>query len=191
MSQEAFLSYPNELLLREIVVQICTKGFRSKTKIIVTTLLDAREYREAEIADLYRDRWHIELDFRSLKTSMSMEVLRCKTPAMIRKEIYTYFIAYNLVRSAMCLASRLYATQPRLISFKGTLQFIRSFINRFLYRDLDYHDWFFRMIEAIGTHRVGARPDRIEPREVKRRPKPYPLLTKPRNERRKQLVQKS
>ena len=92
-------SMPKFITVREARVYITQPGFRTKDIIIVTTLLDPIQYTKEELADLYRQRWNNELDLRSIKSTMQMEILRCKTPALVRKEVWTHVLAYNLIRT--------------------------------------------------------------------------------------------
>jgi hypothetical protein len=122
------------------------------------------------------------LDLRSLKTVMQMEMLRTKSPEMVRKEIGMYFLAYNLIRGTMAEAARVERIEPRKLSFKGALHTVRAFEESYLYEATRIAADLPRLTELIGRKRVGDRPDRYEPRAVKRRPKPHPLLRMPRQE---------
>lgn len=188
MDHDTYASLPDTLELREVRVVVDYPGFRTETVVVVTTLLDADAYTVEDLADLYRARWHAELDLRSLKVTLGMDVLRCKSPEMVRKEIWAHLLAYNLIRTVMAQAAEDNGCRPRDLSFKGALQTMTAFAERLLdakpeARE-DLYDW---LLLAIGAHHVGDRPNRIEPRARKRRPKPYPLLTVPRNLARKQL----
>ena len=189
MDQATYEQMPPTLELREVRVWIARPGFRTQEVVIVTTLLDDTTYTAQDLADLYRARWHAELDLRSLKVTLGMDVLRCHTPEMIRKEIWAHLLAYNLIRTLMAQAADANLCEPRHLSFKGTLQTLNAFAERLESAGgrtkAELYTW---LLAAIGSHRVGDRPNRVEPRARKRRPKPYPLLTKPRNVARKQLV---
>ena len=137
--------------------------------------------------------WQIELDLRSLKQTLQMDVLRCKTPELARKEIWVHVLAYNLIRTVMAQAAARRGAEPRSISFKGAVQTLEAFqpalalvgerapeLRRLLYGQL---------LAAVASHRVADRPDRVEPRRRKRRPKPYDRLMKPRHEAKRQLLQ--
>jgi hypothetical protein len=170
-------------------VQVAQRGFRTRSLEIVTTLLDARVYTKQDIATLYRMRWHAELDLRALKVVLGMDVLRCKAPEMVRKEIGMSLVAYNLIRALMVDAARAHGGEPRKLSFKGALQIITEYAGglrsaqgegrRRLMADV---------LGAIAGLGVGDRPDRIEPRARKRRPKPYPPLKVPRKQARASLL---
>ena len=116
---------------------------------------------------------------------MQMEMLRTKTPEMVRKEIGMYLLAYNLIRGTMAEAARLDQAEPRRLSFKGALHTVRAFEEGHLYEANRITADLPRLVELIGKKRVGDRPDRYEPRAVKRRPKPHPLLRMPRKEARR------
>jgi Transposase DDE domain len=187
MTLEEYDAMPAELTVRLLHVQVEGKTKRVRELVIVTTLVDAKTYRSEEIGDLYRQRWHGELDLRSLKTAMHMDVLRTKSPAMARKEIAMHFLAYNLIRGLMAEAARAADVAPRTLSFKGSLHTIRAFEEAHLYDPSRIEADLPRLLELIGRKRVGERPDRYEPRAVKRRPKPHPRLSMPRKEA-KQLI---
>lgn len=152
-------------------------------KILVTTLLCPKQTAKAELKDLYRSRWNVELDLRNIKTTLGMEILSCKTPDMALKEIWVYLLAYNLIRLLMAQAALLADILPRQISFKHTIQL---WISCNQYGTLDDNQ-LSGLFSLIAQQQVGNRPYRIEPRAVKRRPKPFPLLTKPRSEAREEI----
>jgi hypothetical protein len=191
MDEAAYQSLPEELELREVRVRVRQRGFRTKVLVVVTTLLDAAAYTAADLADLYRLRWHAELDLRCLKTTLGMDVLRCKSPAMVRKEVWAHLLTYNLIRAVLAQAALEFGADPRELSFTGALQALTTFTERLLEATeetaAELYEW---LLLTIGAHQVGDRPDRVEPRARKRRPKEYPLLTKPREEARKKLQQK-
>ena len=148
-------------------------------KILMTTLLCPKQTTKAALKVLYRDRWHVELDLRNIKTTLGMEILSCRTPAMAEKEIWVYLLAYNLIRLMMAQAAFLADMLPRQLSFKHTLQLWIAWRQSGVgsYDD----DRLAGLFILIAQQKVGNRPGRIEPRAVKRRPKPFPLLTKPRS----------
>jgi DDE family transposase len=176
MSREEYEAMPQWLPIREVRVHVKDKTKRVRKLVIVTTLLEARTYPAKELGGLFRQRWHAELDLRSLKTHMHMEMLRTRSPEMVRKEVAAHLLAYNLIRGVMAEAARGEGIKPRAVSFKGAQHTVREFEAAHLYdaerieRDLP------RLVSLIGKKQVGDRPDRYEPRAVKRRPKPYPLL---------------
>jgi hypothetical protein len=181
MSVTQYLALPNELTLREVRVRVVQPGFRTRSLVVVTTLLDARKYPPEEIAVLYRRRWDAELHLRSLKIVLQMDQLRCKTPERVRNEFWTHLLGYNLIRGLMALAALESRRSPWEISFKGTLQTLSHFLPTLLSR-ISSEVWCAALLAAIATHIVGHRPDRFEPRKVKRRRKHYQYLCKPRRE---------
>jgi len=175
MSAEQYATLPAELTLREVRIRVAQKSFRTKSLVVVTTLLDAEEYPPEEIALLYRRRWQAELHLRSLKTVLQMDHLRCKTPERVRNEFYTHLLGYNLIRGVMAKAAFQSGKSPWEISFKGTLQTLSQFLPLLL-SSVSSEAWCMTLLTAVATHNVGDRPDRFEPRLRKRRPKPYKHL---------------
>jgi len=175
MSAEQYATLPDELTLREVRIRVAQKGFRTKSLVVVTTLLDAEQYPPEEIALLYRRRWQAELHLRSLKSVLQMDHLRCKTPERVRNEFYMHLLGYNLIRGVMAVAAFQSGRSPWEISFKGTLQTLGQFLPLLLSR-ISNEAWCAALLTAVATHIVGDRPDRFEPRLVKRRPKPYKHL---------------
>jgi hypothetical protein len=154
-------------MLQEVEVVVHRDGFKPVTMILVTTLLDAKKYRSNELAELYWQRWQAELDLRSIKETMQMEELRCKTPAMARKELWTHLLACNLIRGLIAHAAVEHDTQPCRISFKGALQTLIAFQPAFLLPSQYSDEIYRRLLKAIATHGVGDRPNRVEPRAKK------------------------
>lgn len=189
MSPAEYEAMPAELTIREFRVDVRDKTKRPRKLLIVTTLTDAKLYPASEVGDLFRQRWHAELDLRALKTHMKMEMLRTKTPAMVRKEVAVHLLAYNLIRGLMAEAARVAEVPPRQISFRGAWHEVRSFEQGHLYDPVRIAADLPRLVELMGQKRVGNRPDRYEPRAVKRRPKPHPLLRMPRHEA-KRLIER-
>ncbi|MCC7107557.1 MAG: IS4 family transposase [Chloroflexi bacterium] len=189
MSVELYESLPAQLELREVGVVVQVPGARTRTLTVVTSLLDATAYSREDIADLYHQRWHIELDLRSIKQTLHLKVLSCKTPEMLAKEIWTHLLGYNLVRQALAAASRSAGVSPRQLSFAGGVQTLNAF--RWLLQ-CSAGEGLERAVRilwlALGTHRVGNRPNRVEPRRVKRRSKRLPLLNQPRAEARATML---
>ena len=179
MSKQQYAALPDELTLREVRVRVVQKGFRTRSLVVVTTLTDAEKYPPEEIALLYRRRWHAELHLRSLKIVLQMDQLRCKTPERVRNEFWTHLLGYNLIRGVMASAALASGRSPWEISFKGTLQTLSHFLPILLSR-ISSEAWCKALLAAVATHIVGNRPDRFEPRLVKRRPKHYQYLCKPR-----------
>ena len=185
LDREVFKRLPKTMEVREVKVAVQQKGFRVKCFVVVTTLLDADQYSSEEIAELYRRRWMSELYLRDIKITLQMDILRCESPEMIRKEILVHLLAYNLVRIQMAQAALCSGQHPHQISFKGALQAIEAFRDRFVcVRDTHAQAV---LVATIAYRQVGNRPDRCEPRAIKRRPKPHRLLTEPRDQARKCL----
>ena len=172
MSADHYAALPDELELREVRVKVTQRGFRTKVVIVVTTLLDAEEFSAVEIAEVYRRRWHAELNLRSLKIVLQMDHLRCKTPHRVRNEVWMHLLAYNLVRQMMAVAAFEAGKTPGHISFKGSLQLLNSFLP-WLVLCAPLDAGCSALLECIAAQAVGNRPDRYEPRRVKRRPKNY------------------
>jgi hypothetical protein len=188
LDETTYQGMPAELELREVRVRVTQRGFRTKALVVVTTLLDAAVYSARELAVVYRRRWQAELDLRSLKETLGMDVLRCKSPAMVRQEVWAHLLAYNLIRGVLAEAADGLGCAPRELSFAGAWQALAAFAERLLEANAErfaaLYEW---LLITIGASQVGDRPDRVEPRARKRRPKPYPLLTEPREEARKKL----
>ena len=188
---KTYNSLPDFLLVRECLIRVEQPGFRVRTVIVATTLIDPVEFTKDDLAQLYRARWNAELDLRSLKQTLQMDILRCKTPELVRKELWTHVLAYNLIRTIMAQAAIKHGIEPRSISFKGAIQTLEAFqplialrgqhasaLRQLLYEHL---------LDSIAVHRVADRPDRYEPRRKKRRPKPYDRLMKPRREAKREM----
>ena len=179
MPPEQYATMPLELELREVRIRVAQKGVRTKSLVVVTTLTDAEEYPAEEIAALYRQRWQAELHLRSLKSVLQMEHLRCKRPERVRNEFRMHLVAYNLIRRVMAVAAFASGASPWGISFKGTLQTLNNLLP-LLAAKLSTDAWCAALVEAVASHIVGTRPNRYEPRRIKRRPKPHKLLQQPR-----------
>jgi putative transposase len=188
MDKTTYATVPQTLALRQIVVEVQEPGFRVGRIALVSTLLDTEQYPAEAMAQLYRGRWNVELDLRALKQSMAMEPLRTKTPDMIRKEIWTHWLAYNLIRKVIAQAALSEGKLPRQISFAGARQLIAASWDRLSREPQATKDLAPLLWKAIAQHRVGHRPNRVEPRAVKRRPKKHQLLMKPRKEARDELL---
>lgn len=183
VSAKFWAALPAELAVRLIKVRAEAKGFRTREIVLATTLLDPEKYPAAEIAALYLRRWQVELFFRDLKTTMGMEILRCQSPAMIQKEFLMHLIAYNFIRAVMWEAARRQDAPLERLSFKGSLDATRQFSlaitrarSRKKARALERE-----LLRILAKDLVPERPGRREPRAVKRRPKPFSWLTKPRH----------
>jgi hypothetical protein len=180
MDEPTYQTMPETLVMRE-----CRVGGRT----LVTTLTDARATPKQALAELYAMRWHVELDLRAIKTVMQMDILRCKTPAMVEKEIAAHLLAYNLVRAVMAQAACLSNLLPRQLSFKTALQLLNAF--EMTLRHGEPQGLAIRcahLLTGLGRRRLPHRPHRVEPRAVKRRPKQHWLLMKPRHVLRERLL---
>jgi hypothetical protein len=177
MTAEAYAGYPDTVTLRETKVG---------KKVLVTSFLNPREVCKRELEVLFLQRWHVEVDLRHIKTTLGMESLSCKTPEMCEKELWIYMLAYNLIRLLMVQAAAHAGVLPRQLSFKHTLQVWIAWSQRqFLADASEDTAGLFRLIAQI---RVGNRPGRIEPRLVKRRPKPFSRLQTTRREARENIM---
>ena len=182
MTRDEYLALPAELRIRPVRVRVGQPGFRTQSLVVATTLTDGA-VTAAEIADLYRRRWHVELDLRSVKGTLGMDVLRCLSPGMVRKEVWAHLLAYNLLRTALAQAAADGGCEPRALSVAGVVQALAAFAEV-----LAMGTGYAALVTFVLAYRVGNRPDRVEPRMRKRRPKSYPLLPVPRVEARRRLL---
>jgi hypothetical protein len=192
LDREAYHALPAFLTVRETRIRVRQPGFRTRSIVVVTTLLDPEQTTKEDLAALYRARWHNELDRRALKSVMQMRELRCQTPELVRKEVWTHLLAYNLLGTVMAQAAARHGVAPRTISFTGAMQTVEAFQPLLEFgaaQDaagrLRLYD---NLLEAIATHRVGDRPDRYEPRVKKRRRNHYGWLTEPRAEMKRKMA---
>ncbi|WP_052304607.1 transposase [Nostoc punctiforme] len=132
LSKDEFYALPLTINLREIYYYIVVPGFRTEQVSLITTLLDITTYSTLDIVGLYGKRWDVEIDLRHLKTTLGMDVLRCKTPSMVRKEIYVYLLAYNLLRGLMWSSGTTYRTPPLRLSLQATCHHLNNFIPELL-----------------------------------------------------------
>ena len=186
-SKEEFAALPQSLTLRQIRLQVGVKGWRTRTIIIVTTLLDPRAFPAEALRSLYLERWSVELRFREIKIALALDILRCLDPMMIEKELLMHVIAYNLVRSLMQHAAIRHCAALHTLSFKGTLDSLRHFadvIQAAQGKPRKQAALLDALLEIIARDQLPHRPHRSEPRAKKRRPKNYHLLTKPRHQMR-------
>lgn len=192
MSAVAYAAVADELSVRVVRVRVRQRGFRTEELWVATTLSEAVASRE-EIADLYRARWQAELDLRALKQTLQLDILRGKSPAMVRKEVWGHLLVYNVIRGLMAAAAAAAGVRPRELSFTGAWQTFESFLPQ--WRAARTTEEALRLVEvllwAIGQHRVGDRPDRYEPRQVKRRRKQHAWLNEPRQQAKARLAKGS
>jgi hypothetical protein len=193
VDRATYESLPDWLEVREVFVRVTQPGFRTRSLVVVTTLLDPLETTKDELASLFRMRWNNELDIRSIKIELQMDILRCKTPELVRKEIWTHILAYNLIRTVMAQSAIRHGIAPRTISFKGTLQILKAFQPVIaLQGHLDAEQLnrlYCEILDAVACHRVADRPDRFEPRKRKRRPRKADRLMVPRAEFKRQVLE--
>ncbi len=188
LSESEFSTLPSTLTVREIYYYIIIPGFRTQRVSLITTLLDTTRYSTLNILRLYGERWNVELNLKHLKTTLGMDVLRCKTPQMVRQEIYVYLLAYNLLRSLMWSSGTTYGTPPLRLSLQGTRHHLTHFMTVLLTADSTQRHHIYQTLLKVIVHKsVPDRPGRSEPRVRKRRPKAYPLMKQPRNQLRHQL----
>ena len=167
--------------LRQVTVDARDKNNRVKQFQVVTTILHG-SIDAQQIGDLYERRWDGEVDLRSIKSTMQMDILRCQTPEMVHKEIWTHLLAYNLLRTVMAVAAHANGIEPRQVSFKGAKQVLTAFAPKLEAARVEERAALLDvMLSTMAYHRVGNRPGRWEPRARKRRPKPGARLTQPRH----------
>jgi hypothetical protein len=189
LDEATYERLPQTMTVREVRVRVQQPGFRTESFVVVTTLLDAAQYTADELADLYRARWQAELDLRALKQTLQMDVLRCHTPAMVRKEIWTHLLAYNLIRAIMADAAEKYGVLPSELSFKTALEALLAFAPYLATMSRSAAaEYYEHLLNALAVHRVADRPDRCEPRVKKRRPKAYPYMQEPRSSARRRCL---
>lgn len=189
MDETSYEQIPESMSLRLIKVQVQEPGFRVESLWVVTTLTDAQKYPKEDIAGLYRQRWMAELDIRAIKKTMGMDILRCKSPAMVRQEMWTCLLAYNLIRKALLEAAYETDLSPRELSFTTAMQTIAASLGALAGGNEELAiKLIAAQIASLTEQIVGNRPNRVEPRAVKRRWKPIALLTKPREEARAELL---
>lgn len=189
MDTSMYHATPKILTVREVRFRVDRPGYRTREIVVATTISDATTYTRADLAELYHHRWRVELSIRDIKQTLGMDVLRGKTPEMLRREIWAHLLAYNLVRQVIAQAAREREVSPRGISFAGAGRRWRRSVSRSrsgaVSRGVKKVE---ALLWAIGGHRVGERSGRCEPREVKRRPKSYPRMTRPRAIRQAELM---
>jgi len=191
---ETYKPLPDALTVRECRVRLTQPGFRVSVLVLATTLLDPIAYPPAELAQLYFARWNAELDLRSLKQTLQMDVLRCKTPELVRKELWTHILAYNLIRTVLAQAAHKHDLLPRCLSFKGAIQTLQAFQS--VIAEQGEHDAAHRLrlyqelLDAIATHEVANRPNRHEPRMKKRHMRRFAHLSKPRAEIKRDMAKR-
>lgn len=183
MKRSEFEALPESIEVREVHLLIQQPGFRPKEIILVTTLLDPKRYSKAKLAELYQLRWHAtEVNLKHLKTTLKMEMIAAKTPEMVQKDIYMHLLAYNLLRTLMWQSAQAAQVSPLRLSLQQTRQQFNHFRPQFaMTTDLQRRQFYTILLNVISTLLVPLRPNRVEPRVVKRRPKPFPRMQQPRS----------
>jgi hypothetical protein len=191
MDEETYNTLPEQLVLRELRYEVHQPGFRVSRITIATTLTDADLYTAEDIAELYGKRWQVELGIRALKQTLNGEHLRCKSPEMVRCELWTKLLAYNLIRTTVAAAAKLHDLEPRQISFTSACQYALSSWSLLSSCRMSAEEALAHalvLLKQIAACRVGDRPGRCEPRVLKRRRHHYPLMKKPRAVLRAELL---
>lgn len=172
MDEKNYAAYPDEIRVRE---------FKVAGKVYVTTLLNYKKYFKKELVQIYQRRWEVEINLKSIKDIMNMDMLSCKTPEMVRREIGIHFLAYNFIRVLMAEACVKHNSLPWQVSFKGTVQLLNEFMPYFLVSTKHQNiKLYTELLRLIVRNKVGNRPGRVEPRVIKQRPKPFPNLKRAR-----------
>jgi hypothetical protein len=189
MTRRDWEALPEQLQVRLVRGHVGVPGFRTRRLVVATTLLDPTAYPREQIIALYRDRWTVELHLRDLKTTLGMDVLRCKSVDMVHKEIVMHLLAYNLIRTLMWQAAKTHGVDLHRLSFAGTVDRLNA-LGPYLWGGHAHarrRQLYARLLAWIAQDPVPHRPNRIEPRKVKRRPKPFSFMTQPRHVLRNQL----
>jgi len=190
LTEAEYESLPKTMQIREVHFQVAIPGFRVDEVIVVTTLLDNSKYSARDIAELYRSRWHVELDLRYIKTVMKMDILGGKTPEMMEREIWGHLLVYNLVRRVMMQAAVQKGCTPLQLSFSAALAQVREgYTVRSLAQGERGAALAAALVKAVGQNKLVNRLNRSEPRAVKRRRKDSNLLRQPRAQARAKLRQ--
>jgi hypothetical protein len=186
ISREEYDRLPETIEVREFIIDVEGRDGSKEQAIIVSTMTDPT-IPQSELSDLYWRRWNCELDLRAIKQSMHLDVLRCKTPEMVEKEIFCHLLAYNLLRGTMTESAKRTGLTPRQLSVKGTMQAVESFTPAMMATDAG-DVLYDAMLTTVSAHRVGNRPGRQEPRAKKRRPSWREYMMHPRNKYRRRLA---
>jgi hypothetical protein len=187
MNEEEYSQQPLTIDIRLVDVRLDTPGFRPDKFTVATTIDDRHLYSADWIASVYQSRWTVELDIRSIKCTLGMDILRAKTPAMVQTELWSCLLAYNLIRLKMLQSCAISKRDPRSLSFATTLKLLA--VNWLLCATVDTTPELAELGSAASSSKtVGNRPGRVEPRMNKRRSKLLALMKKPRNECRAELI---
>jgi hypothetical protein len=175
--RQLFDSLPRQIRVRELRFQVSRKGFRPQQVTLVTTLIDAVAYPKTALAERYRLRWQVEMDLRYIKTQLQMEFLTCQTPDMVKKGFYVHLLAYNLIRAVQKAAGHNHGVQPTEHSFYATIQHLCIFVSVLALAEAEQrHHLYTLLFVLVATEKLLFRPNRVEPRVKKRRPKSYPWM---------------
>lgn len=186
MGMETYNGIPDTIRVREFVIDLEGRSGGKETAVVVSTMTDPTIAKK-ELSDLYWRRWNCELDLRSIKQSLHVDILRCKTPSMVRKELFAHILAYNLLRGTMVESAKRHAVLPRQLSVKGTMQAVNSFCPAMM--SISNADVLYNaFLQTVSAHRVGNRPGRQEPRYKKRRPSWTQYMKVPRHLSRRRLA---
>jgi len=181
MAQEQYDQIPETLTLREVQFHVTVPGCRVETLTVITTLTDPKTYSRQDIADLYGFRWNAELDIRHIKQTLHLDHVRCKTPEMVRRELWVTLLAYNLIRQVIATSAAVHQKQPRQLGFTLACQcLLASWMLLSTGACQDSQTLYHLMLARIAANEVANRPGRIEPRVLKRRRHRYPLMQRPR-----------
>ena len=190
MSEELYAQIPETMTLREVRFQVTVPGRRTETLTVVTSLTDPEAYPKEDIAELYGYRWNAELDIRDIKQTLGLDHVRCKTPDMVRRELWVTLLAYNLIRKLIATAAAVHGKQPRQLGFTLACQTVlSSWMLLATGACRDARGLWRSTLERIAANEVANRPGRIEPRVIKRRRHRYPLMQRPRQQLRRELAQ--
>jgi hypothetical protein len=189
MSETQYDRIPHTLTLRELRFNVTIPGRRTETLTVVTTLTDAQGYTKKDIAELYGLRWNAELDIRAIKQTLGLDHLRCKTPAMVQRELWVTLLAYNLIRRLIATSAAIHGKQPRRLGFTLACQTVLASWMLLSTRSCsDPHAMHTTLLAHIAANEVANRPGRIEPRVLKRRRHRYPLMQRPREQLQAELA---
>ena len=189
MAPEQYETIPETLTLREVKFQVTVPGRRTETITIVTTLTDPKAYTREDLAELYGFRWHVELDIRQIKQTLHLDHVRCKSPAMVQREVWVTVLAYNLIRKVIATSAAIHHKQPRRLGFTLACQSVlASWLLLATGACRDRRATYDLMLAHIAANEVANRPGRIEPRVLKRRRHRYPLMQRPREQLRAKLL---
>jgi hypothetical protein len=189
MSEELYAQIPETMTLRELRFDVTVPGRRTHTLTVITSLTDPEVYPAEDIAELYGFRWNVELDIRDIKRTLGLDLVRCKTPEMVRRELWATLLAYNLIRKLITTAAAVHGKQPRQLGFTLACQTVlSSWMLLATGSARDAHGLWQSTLARIAANEVANRPGRIEPRVLKRRRDLYPLMHEPREELRRKLL---